>query len=388
MDDMKKLVEKYKRELMEYSQKSALGSKPEKLSFPEMLPEETAKPSSSAETADSVETVQAAKPAEPAQPVKPRIIGYSDDQRALNDLEKYFSDIISNSSENSGTDESPVSSESPESYESPKSSEPPEQTSRPEGVQTDDFNSLPPQFTDNPPQVGVTNEAVSPENNVITQDNEAEQPSQFPREGENTTAEPGTIENIGTLPVSGQSPEEQLGRRTFVDQQGPVNSPDDVKPLVQEENDDFPQVPAEKEYPDLESFLAVNTCQGTLRFRTYTARNALPVPNARVVVFKVIGGKPHTFYELVTDQSGQTEEVPLPTLSSQLSQTPDSGVQPYSLYDADITAVGYAPVYVRNLPIFEGILSVQRTALVPSSEVSWETITEDEPNLTEVPDNA
>lgn len=397
MDDMKKLVEKYKRELMEYSQKSALGSKPEKLSFPEMLPEETAKPSASAETADSAETVQAAEPSEPteptqpAQPIKPRIIGYSDDQRALNDLEKYFSDIISNSSENPGTDESTVSSESNESYESPKSSkssEPPEQTSRPEGVQTDDFNSLPPQFTDDPPQLDVTNEAVSPENNIITQDNEPEQPSQFPRGGENTTAEPRTIENIGTLPVSGQSPDEQLGRRTFVDQQGAVNSRDDIKPLVQEENDGYPKFPGEKQYDRLEDFLAVNTRQGTLRFRTYTARNALPVPNARVVVFKIIGGKPHTFYELVTDQSGQTEEVPLPAPSSELSQKPDSGVQPYSLYDADITASGYAPVNIRNLPVFEGILSVQRTALVPSVESEGETITENEPNLTEVPDNA
>lgn len=382
MDDMKKLVEKYKRELMEYSHKAApseTASQPEKLSFPEMLPEEPAEQPQPAVSAGSAPAApsESVRPVQPSQPVKPRIIGYSDDQRALNDLEKYFSDIIG------GT-----SPEEPGASAEPAEPATEERSNRPEGVQTDDFNSLPPQFTDNPPQVGVTNEAVSPENNVITQDNEAAQPSQFPREGENTTAEPGTIENIGTLPVSGQFPEEQLGRRTFVDQQGPVNSPDDVKPLVQEENDDFPQVPAEKEYPDLESFLAVNTCQGMLRFRTYTARNALPVPNARVVVFKVIGGKPHTFYELVTDRSGQTEEVPLPTPSSQLSQTPDSGVQPYSLYDADITAVGYVPVYVRNLPIFEGILSVQRTALVPSSGVSGETITEDEPNLTEVPDNA
>ena len=30
---------------------------------------------------------------------------------------------------------------------------------------------------------------------------------------------------------------------------------------------------------------------------------------------------------------------------------------------ADITAKGYAPVAIRNLPIFEGILSVQRTAM-------------------------
>ena len=75
----------------------------------------------------------------------------------------------------------------------------------------------------------------------------------------------------------------------------------------------------------------------------------------------------------------------LPAPPSHLSQTPDSVIQPYSLYDADITAKGYAPVAIRNLPIFEGILSVQRTAMVPRSEDSGETISENEPDLTEVP---
>ena len=375
MEDMKKLVEKYKRELMEYSRQAP---KPEKLSFPEMLPEEP--PALGAQNAQSVQETHAAEYRE-AQPSKPRIIGYSDDQRALNDLEKYFSDIINTAP--AADEASRASNEPGQPGELPEQELP--QSDRPEGVQTDDFNSLPPQFTDNPPQVDETNENVPVENNMPSDELEREQPSQFQREGENTAAAPGTIENIGTLPVSGQSPDEQLGRRTFVDQSGPVNSRDDIKPLVQQENDSHPKYPGEPEYDKLEDFLAVNTRQGTLRFRTYTARNALPVPNARVIVFKIIGGKPHTFYDLVTDQSGQTEIVPLPAPLSQLSQTPDSGIQPYSLYDADITAEGYAPVAIRNLPVFEGILSVQRTALVPSSEGSGETINENEPDLTEVP---
>lgn len=368
MDDMKKLVEKYKRELMEYSHKISPAPVPEKLSFPEMLPEEQPAQIPTPEQENCPEPMepeqsQPAVDAGAAAPVKPRIVGYSDDQRALNDLEKYFADIINTA---------PAPDETA-------------QSDRPEGMQTDDFNSLPPQFAGDTPQTDFTNSGVPIENNIITRDNEPEQPSQFQREGENTTAAPGTIENIGTLPVSGQSPDEQLGRRTFVDRSGPVNSPDDIRPLAHEKTGDFPAFPKEQEYEKLEDFLKVNTCQGTLRFRTYTARNALPVPNARVVIFKVIGGKPHIFYELVTDQSGQTEIVPLPAPSRELSQRPDSGVQPYSLYDADITAVGYEPVYVRNLPIFEGILSVQRAAMIPGADSTGENISEEEPDLTEVP---
>lgn len=380
MDDMKKLVEKYKRELMEYSKAAPA---PEKLSFPEMLPDEAEPvpqspkppaPQQDSEECGEPECTPVTLPAELSKPIEisqpdgfsqpkkaPRIVGYSDDQSAMNALEKYFSDM-------GAPAQGDTQPEEPE-------------TERPA------FNELPPQFTEEAPQYDFTNSAVSPENNVITDATEPEQPSQFPRSGENTTAEPGTIENIGAIPESGQSPDEQLGRRSFENRQTPVNSRDDIKPLVQSENDDFPKYAAEPEYADLDEFLKANIRQGFLRFRTYTARNALPVPDARVTVTKVIGGERHTFYDLTTDMSGQTKEVSLPAPSSSLSQTPDCSVQPYSLYDADITARGYDPVSIRNLPIFEGILSVQRAALIPAPErSSGEVITEKEPDLTEVSD--
>ena len=369
MDDMKKLVEKYKRELMEYSRNAPA---PEKLCFPEMLPDDS-EPQPAEPPAPQPQAEECGEPECKAEPLSdnesqreepkkaPRIIGYSDDRSAVNALEKYFSDIGTPVRDDTRTDE-------PE-------------TERPA------FNELPPQFTEDAVQNDFTNSAVSPENNVITDATEPEQPSQFPRSGENTTAESGTVENIGVIPESGQSPDEQLGRRSFENRQSPVNSPDDVKPLVQSENGDYPRYAAEPEYADLDEFLKANVRQGFLRFRTYTARNALPVPNARVTVTKVIGGERHTFYDMTTDESGQTKEVSLPAPPGSLSQTPNSGVQPYSLYDADITAEGFAPVSIRNLPIFEGILSVQRAALIPSSERSGsQIISEKEPDLTEVAD--
>ncbi len=380
MDDMKKLVEKYKRELMEYSKAAPA---PEKLSFPEMLPDEAEPvpqppkppaPQQDSEECGEPECTPVTLPAEPSKPIEisqpdgfsqpkkaPRIVGYSDDQSAMNALEKYFSDM-------GAPAKGDTQPEEPE-------------TERPA------FNELPPQFTEEAPQYDFTNSAVSPENNVITDATEPEQPSQFPRSGENTTAEPGTIENIGAIPESGQSPDEQLGRRSFENQQPAVNSRDDVKPLVRTENDNFPDYPKEPEYADLDEFLRANTCQGSLRFRTYTARNALPVPGANVKISKIIGGSRHMFYDLTTDESGQTPVVNVPAPSSSLSQTPNCAVQPYSLYDADITAKGYIPISIRGLPIFEGILSVQRAALIPAPErSSGEVITEKEPDLTEVSD--
>lgn len=352
MDDMKKLVEKYKRELMEYSKAAAPG----KLDFPEMLPdapEQPPQPEPATQVPAEPQEIPAEQPA-PQEAKKPTIIGWSanDDIR---DFGKYFDDMTSQKTAPPAAD--------------------------------DDFTTLPPQFTDEPPQLDETNENVSPENNSITDENEAEQPPEFRREGENTTANPEQFDSIGTIPESGQSPDEQLGRRSFESQQGAVNSPEDVKPLVQQENDGFPKAPLEPEYADMDEFLRLNPMQGTVRFRTYTARNALPVPGARIVLFKTIGGSRHIFYDVVTDISGQTATLELPAPSSQLSQSPNAKMQPYALYDADITAKGYIPVSVRSLPVFEGIVSVQRAALVPSTGTDETTnITETEPDLTEVSD--
>lgn len=371
MDDMKKLVEKYKRELMEYSRAAAPG----KLEFPEMLPEEPEKPQTQQEssppepqpTPEESPTIHTEQPARsaPEAPRAPTIIGWSPDQTAASDLEKYFSELSRQENRND--------------YDV--------QNDRNNAGGTDDFSTLPPQFTDEAPQNDFTNNAVDVENNNITDINEAEQPAQFQREGENTTANPDQFESIGTIPESGQSPDEQLGRRSFENQQPAVNSRDDIKPLVQDENNNFPGFPKEPEYADLDEFLRANTQQGSLRFRTYTARNALPVPGANVKLSKIIGGSRHMFYDLTTDESGQTPVVNVPAPSSSLSQTPNSAVQPYSLYDADITAKGYIPISIRGLPVFEGILSVQRAAMVPSTGTDEkENITETEPDLTEVPD--
>lgn len=362
MDDMKRLVEKYKRELMEYSKAASV---PEKLSFPEMLPEEPVPPEPPAPVTAQPEDPPGSQEecAEDSPPAakeerRPQIIGYSEDQSALESIEKIFSGMT---------------------MSQPDGSEPaPERPA---------FDDLPPQLSGDVVQVDETTSAVPNENNNITGEREPEQAPQFPKKGEHTESEPSGSKALGVIPESGSGQAEQLGRRSFESQQSPVNSQDDIKPLVQEENDRYPKAPPEKEYGTLDEFMQDNPCQGSVQFRTYTARNALPVAGARVTVTKMIGGGVHTFYTLITDVSGQTKEVILPAPPVALSQKPDSGIQPYALYDADITAEGFRPVSVRGLPVFEGILSVQRAAMIPSIDGrESETVTETEPDLTEVPD--
>lgn len=302
MDDMKKLVERYKRELMEYSR--AARPMPEGwLEFPEMTEPSSMAPAEEqhAEPAAQTHTDMQVGNAMPER--APQIIGYGDES-----IMEQFNNIFG------------------------------------EPAAEDTYAELP----------------------------ETE-------EGGVTTVTPEEAERLEELPESGESPNEQLGKRDFEPQEPTFNDPADIQPLAQSGESTPP--PAEPEYDTLDDFVTANNRRGTTRFRTYTARGAFPVAGARVVISHIIGGKKHIFYALTTDISGQTPVVTLPAPPKELSETPGSNVLPYSSYDAEITADGYNDVIISGMPVFEGVMSVQRVALVPSLLGMTEVIEESEPDL-------
>lgn len=302
MDDMKKLVEKYKRELMEYSRKAAPAPPTQRLEFPEMTDEPEEQPMA-AENEDIAyqpvqreqsdeQTVSEAPQERADEPRKPQIISYGVDSAA---------DVFDNV-----------------------------------------FGKL-------------------------TQDDGV------------STVTPETAEQLDDIPESGKNPDEQLGKRDFEEQTETVNSPKDIKPLQQQGK--APAAPPEREYATLEEFVEANNRRGTARFRTYTARGALPVKGAKIVVSREIGGKQHIFYTLTTDESGQTPIISLPAPPKELSEAPESAVLPYATYNAQVTADGFDEVLINSMPIFEGVQSVQRVALVPEMGQPPEIVENTEPSF-------
>ncbi len=276
-ESMEKLVEKYKRELMEYSRISS-SEKPSPLRFPEMI----------------------------ADPPKE---GGADDKPTTQDLKN----------EAYGTAESPAMK--------------PETEAVTPGVET---------AADVPGQ--GAQETPSDNDNI----------RDFSFESTDRTSE---------TPASGQTPGGQLAG-DLESTPGPRNPRSDIKPLETQTNGAREMQP-EQEYTDLQDFYSINNKRGTLRFRVYTAREALPVAGAVIEVTKVIGNNKHTFYKLTTDISGNTSTVYLPAPSSELSQYPENTIQPYALYDVYITADNFRDVSIKNLPIFDGILSKQSIAMIP-----------------------
>lgn len=108
------------------------------------------------------------------------------------------------------------------------------------------------------------------------------------------------------------------------------------------------------------------TGMGELIIEVTLARRAIPVEGANITITSENNGE--VISTLITDKSGRTEKIALPTQSSSLSQTPDSSARPFSVYNISVDYPGYYTERAINVPIFDGILSIQPIALIPLSE--------------------
>ena len=103
---------------------------------------------------------------------------------------------------------------------------------------------------------------------------------------------------------------------------------------------------------------------GTLRFRSFAARQAGAVPN---VTFHVVGsGIDRT---IVTDEEGIGQDISIPAPSASYSLNPDNTtVRPYSTVDIEITANGFYPITMLGVQIFDGQVTLCEPEMTPIDE--------------------
>lgn len=239
---------------------------------------------------------------------------------------------------------------------------------RDENTESQEFSE--PQYTEIPSFQETreeTTEESKPEENIPTE-NSSGVTENFPTEpsteyGDNETVSNAQAERLTEQPISGTDVDEQLTGRSFEDTRTPRNNPADV--MQQNGSQAEPGNFAETFFGSIEDFESQNRGSGTILFRVYTAREALPIKNAVCKVTKEFDGNVHTFYTLTTDQSGRTPASPLPAPSKKLSQDSANKIQPFALYDATITREGYADVELREIPVFDGVSSIQQVAMIP-----------------------
>ena len=113
----------------------------------------------------------------------------------------------------------------------------------------------------------------------------------------------------------------------------------------------------------------VHSGQGYLIVQVSTAGGAIPLPGVIVTVRDYDpengGDVGNVIASMVTDRSGKTPILPLPTPSRTLAQAPGSEILPYALYNVDVQTDRYYENYYANVPIFDGIVAVQPAVLQP-----------------------
>lgn len=106
---------------------------------------------------------------------------------------------------------------------------------------------------------------------------------------------------------------------------------------------------------------------GSLLVRVFTANQALPVPDATVIVTQTNGdpsGRETQLANLQTDRDGVTPEISLQTPPASLSLTP-SDVIPYALYNVRVNYPGFYSFVAENVQLFANNVSVLPVQLIP-----------------------
>jgi len=137
------------------------------------------------------------------------------------------------------------------------------------------------------------------------------------------------------------------------------------------ENERFPEPDISELSEDMEDNVQFNEAQpennavGYIQIVARTGLDAFPVSNALVTISYTENGQLIFETSLITDESGKTERVEVPAPSISYSLKPNEGISPYSLYNITIDANGFFRQRSVNVPVFEGVTSLQQFNLVP-----------------------
>ena len=122
---------------------------------------------------------------------------------------------------------------------------------------------------------------------------------------------------------------------------------------------------------DFQEYLNRNPGIGFVKVQVLVGRSDIPVPEARVVISKIIGEESFVLADVTTDINGMTERLSLPAPPAYLSQSPGNA-DPYAFYDIVVSHPDYTSVENKNVPVFDRVLSIQSVKLnssIPEGEV-------------------
>ena len=152
---------------------------------------------------------------------------------------------------------------------------------------------------------------------------------------------------------------------------------------------ELPQLSVSEPADLIQKYLSENTKAGRIEiqvFQNCPIYGRLPIPNARISLCKFIGDGFYVCKVIQTDENGKTEPVAVPTVSAELSQHPDGGVV-NATYDITAEAPGFQKIEIFDIPVFDGITSIQNVIMTPLEPPSLKVAPDSESNRGELGGN-
>ena len=118
----------------------------------------------------------------------------------------------------------------------------------------------------------------------------------------------------------------------------------------------------EGEPQDFQDYLNQNPGNGFMKVQVLAGRSLVPVPESKIFITKRLNGEKFTLADAKSDMNGMTEPISLPAPPASFSQTP-GGTTPFAVYDVEVSNPGYISHIEENVPVFDGILSIQTIRL-------------------------
>jgi len=104
---------------------------------------------------------------------------------------------------------------------------------------------------------------------------------------------------------------------------------------------------------------------GYLTIQARTAHDAVPLADVHITI---LDDMENSIYELTTDESGETQVVPLNTVDKSFSRNQYYAGTPYVSYSVLAEKKGFHSLAIINIPIFDGETAILPLSLVPMQE--------------------
>lgn len=149
----------------------------------------------------------------------------------------------------------------------------------------------------------------------------------------------------------------------------PAETPPEIPPETPQRNAPPPEfLPQDQPVPqppapntDLPPELPKRTYTGTIRVHVSTARGAMPVAGATVIITRTTSADPELISLQTTDESGNISAV---TVAAPPPSADQRHPQSF-LYDITAQAAGYYREHSTDVPVFPNITSMQNFDLIP-----------------------